>query len=107
MTSVEKTERARRQRRLAMHDQNNVFYAIALSLVILISWQYFFATSFLGKPTTNKTRQIGVTAPGARNRPQAPAIETQATAIPTAQRPQQASRQEALAKSQRVVIDTP
>ncbi len=35
-----------------MHDQNNVFYAIALSVVILISWQYFFATSFLGKPTT-------------------------------------------------------
>jgi YidC/Oxa1 family membrane protein insertase len=90
-----------------MHDQNNVFYAIALSVVILISWQYFFATSFLGKPTANKTPQIGVTAPGAGNRPQAPAIENQATAIPTAQRPQQASRQEALARSQRVVIDTP
>ncbi len=90
-----------------MHDQNNVFYAIALSVVILISWQYFFATSFIGKPTANKTPQIGVTAPGAGNRPQAPAIETQATAIPTAQRPQQASRQEALARSQRVVIDTP
>ncbi|HMH73019.1 MAG TPA: membrane protein insertase YidC, partial [Bradyrhizobium sp.] len=90
-----------------MHDQNNVFYAIALSVVILISWQYFFATSFLGKPTANKTPQIGVTAPGAGNRPQAPAIENQATAIPTAQRPQQASRQEALARSQRVVINTP
>lgn len=26
-----------------MHDQNNVFYAIALSAVVLITWQYFFA----------------------------------------------------------------
>ena len=34
-----------------MHDQNNIFYAIALSVVVLITWQYFFATSFLGKPS--------------------------------------------------------
>jgi YidC/Oxa1 family membrane protein insertase len=90
-----------------MHDQNNIFYAVALSVVILISWQYFFATSFLGKSTTNKTPQIGVTAPGAEIRPQAPAIETQSAAIPTTQRSQQTPRQEALARSQRVVIDTP
>jgi YidC/Oxa1 family membrane protein insertase len=90
-----------------MHDQNNIFYAVALSIVILISWQYFFATSFLGKSTTNKTPQIEVTAPGAEIRPRAPAIETQSAAIPTTQRPQQAPRQEALARSQRVVIDTP
>src|SRR5882757_2352179 len=32
-----------------MHDQSNVFYAIALSVFILITWQYFFATSFLGR----------------------------------------------------------
>ena len=37
-----------------MHDQNNVFYAIALSLFVLITWQYFFATSFLGKPAAPK-----------------------------------------------------
>ena len=90
-----------------MHDQNNIFYAVALSVVILISWQYFFTTSFLGKPTTNKTPQIDVTAPGAAIRPQTPAIETQSATIPTTQRPQQAPRQEALARSQRVVIDTP
>jgi hypothetical protein len=40
-----------------MHDQNNVFYAVALSLVILITWQYFFATSFLGKPAAPKAAQ--------------------------------------------------
>ena len=39
-----------------MHDQNNIFYAIALSVVVLITWQYFFATSFLGKPNAPKNR---------------------------------------------------
>ena len=46
-----------------MHDQNNIFYAVALSVVILISWQYFFATSFLGKPTARENLQIGASAP--------------------------------------------
>jgi len=76
-----------------MHDQNNVFYAVALSLVILITWQYFFATSFLGKPSAPKTSQTGVMAPRA--------------AIPSPQQFQQFSRQDALARSQRVAIDTP
>jgi len=86
-----------------MHDQNNVFYAVALSIVILITWQYFFATSFLGKPTTQKTSQIGVVAPDAGSRPQAQATGTQAVA--NTQQP--LLRQEALARSQRVAIDTP
>jgi YidC/Oxa1 family membrane protein insertase len=90
-----------------MHDHNNVFYAVALSLVILIAWQYFFATSFLGKPSTQKTAQIGVIAGGAEIRPQPQAIGTQATALPSAQRPQKFSRQEALARSPRVAVDTP
>src|ERR1700726_1415971 len=85
-----------------MHDQNNVFYAVALSIVILITWQYFFATSFLGKSTTPKTSQIGTMAPGAEIRPQ-----TQAVAIPPTQRSEQFSRQAALARSQRVAVDTP
>src|SRR3984893_13503480 len=85
-----------------MHDQNNVFYAVALSIVILITWQYFFATSFLGKSTTPKTSQIGTIAPGAEIRPQ-----TQAVAIPPTQRSEQFSRQAALARSRRIAIDTP
>jgi YidC/Oxa1 family membrane protein insertase len=85
-----------------MHDQNNVFYAVALSIVILITWQYFFATSFLGKPAAPKTSQTGTMAPGAEIRPQ-----TQAVAIPSTQRSEQFSRQAALATSQRVAIDTP
>jgi YidC/Oxa1 family membrane protein insertase len=90
-----------------MHDQNNVFYAVALSLVILITWQYFFATSFLGKPSAQKTSQIGMTAPGATIGPQPQAIAPQAAAIPSPQRSQPFSRQDALARSQRVAVDTP
>jgi YidC/Oxa1 family membrane protein insertase len=85
-----------------MHDQNNVFYAIALSVVVLITWQYFFATSFLGKPAAPKTSQIGTIAPGTEIRPQ-----TQTVAVPGTQRSEQFSRQQALARSQRIAIDTP
>src|ERR1700726_1596464 len=85
-----------------MHDQNNVFYAVALSIVILITWQYFFAPSFLGKPAAPKTSQTGTMAPGAEIRPQ-----TQAVAIPPTQRSEQFSRQAALARSRRIAIDTP
>jgi YidC/Oxa1 family membrane protein insertase len=92
-----------------MHDQNNVFYAIALSAVILITWQYFFATSFLGKPiapqTAPKTSQVGTISAGADVRPEAPAIRTPAPTTPGIQ--PQSSRQQALARSQRVAIDTP
>jgi YidC/Oxa1 family membrane protein insertase len=87
-----------------MHDQNNVFYAIALSVVLLISWQYFFATSFLGKPAANKTSQIGRVAPAMKIRPQAQANAAPVAALPNA--PQQPTRQQALARSQRVAIET-
>jgi YidC/Oxa1 family membrane protein insertase len=86
-----------------MHDQNNLFYAIALSVVLLISWQYFFATSFLGKPAANKTSQIGGVAPAAEIRPRAQANTAQAAVIPNAQ---QSTRQQALARSPRVAIET-
>ena len=58
-----------------MHDQNNVFYAIALSAVVLITWQYFFATSFLSKPAAPKTSQARAIAPGIETlRPQTQAV---------------------------------
>jgi YidC/Oxa1 family membrane protein insertase len=89
-----------------MHDQNNVFYAVALSIVILITWQYFFATSFLGKPAAPKAAQPGVIVSGtAIMRPQTQAVATPAETIASAQ--PQFSRQAALARSQRVAIDTP
>jgi YidC/Oxa1 family membrane protein insertase len=86
-----------------MHDQNNVFYAIALSAVVLITWQYFFATSFLGRPAAPKPVQVGVIASGAAISPPARAIEMQ----PALAAPLQPSRQAALARSRRVAIDTP
>jgi YidC/Oxa1 family membrane protein insertase len=97
-----------------MHDQNNIFYAIALSVVVLITWQYFFATSFLGKPSAPKNAsknapiisQIGAPAPGtAIIGPQAQA--TPAAAMPGMQPRQPVSRQRALARSERVAITTP
>jgi YidC/Oxa1 family membrane protein insertase len=89
-----------------MHDQSNVFYAVALSVVVLITWQYFFATSFLGKPAAPKASQPGVIASGAGIiRPQTQAVATPAATIPDARL--QFSRQQALARSQRIAIDTP
>jgi YidC/Oxa1 family membrane protein insertase len=88
-----------------MHDQNNIFYAVALSLFILITWQYFFATSFRGKQPAQKPSQIGTVGPATQIQPPAQAIGTQATAVPDTHRP--FSRQEALARSQRVAIETP
>src|SRR3984893_12770735 len=90
-----------------MNNQNNVFYAVALSLFILITCQYFFATSFVGKPSAQKTSQLGMIAPDAAIRPQPQAIAPQAAAIPGPRRSQPFSRQDALARSQRVAIDTP
>jgi YidC/Oxa1 family membrane protein insertase len=91
-----------------MHDQNNVFYAIALSAVILITWQYFFATSFLGKPAASKTSQPGAVASGSEViRPRAQPMATATKAIRSVKRSRQFTRREALARSQRVAIDTP
>jgi YidC/Oxa1 family membrane protein insertase len=96
-----------------MHDQNNVFYAIALSAVVLVTWQYFVATSFPSKPTAPKTSQARAVASGVEtNRPQTQALGTQILGTQTAttsdeQRFKPSSRQEALGRSQRVAIHTP
>jgi YidC/Oxa1 family membrane protein insertase len=101
-------EAAGRKRSFAMHDQNNVFYAIALSAVILITWQYFFATSFQSRPAATKIGQVGSVATGSETtRPQTQALATQTAPISDKQRFQPSSRQAALGRSQRVVIDTP
>jgi YidC/Oxa1 family membrane protein insertase len=90
-----------------MHDQNNLFYAIALSVVVLIMWQYFFATSFLGQPAAQKTPQVHLPASGAQLPRNAQALEIKAAADPGGQPLHPASRQTAIARSQRVAIDTP
>jgi YidC/Oxa1 family membrane protein insertase len=90
-----------------MHDQNNLFYAIALSVVVLIMWQYFFATSFLGRPAAQKPPQVNLPAAGSQLPRSVQAKGINAAADPGAQPRQPASRPTALARSQRVAIDTP
>jgi len=75
-----------------MHDHNNVFLAIALSVIILITWRYFFATSF---------------APSEGGRKAAPLDWQAPTVAATQQRQQDVSRQELLDRSPRVAIETP
>jgi len=86
-----------------MHDHNNVFYAVALSVVLLVSWQYFFATSFLGKPAANRTS----VAAGMVIGPRTQAVGTEAAAPASVARSRQLSRTEALARSARVTVETP
>jgi YidC/Oxa1 family membrane protein insertase len=88
-----------------MHDQNNVFLAIALSVIILITWQYFFATSFLHKEAGRKASQIDLLASDTGASPQVQLKQSEA--FPPAQQHQKASRQEALGRSPRVAIETP
>ena len=83
-----------------MHDQNNVFLAIALSVIILVAWQYFFATSFLHKEAGRKAPRIDMAEPHA-------GILEKLSEFPAAEQAQKASRQEALGRSPRVAIETP
>jgi YidC/Oxa1 family membrane protein insertase len=88
-----------------MHDQNNVFLAIALSVVILIAWQYFFATSFSHKEAARKAAQIDRLAPNAGMSPQVQVKQPEA--FPPPQQRQKVSRQQALDRSPRIAIKTP
>jgi YidC/Oxa1 family membrane protein insertase len=85
-----------------MHDQTNVFLAIALSIFILITWQYFYATSFrkeVGRSVLQVDQLARDASPQGQTKPSA--------AVPSMQLRQTASRQDALAWSERVGIETP
>ncbi len=85
-----------------MHDQTNVFLAIALSIFILITWQYFVASS-LRRDVDRGVAQGERLARDASSR-----IQTKlSAAVPSAQLRQTASRQDALAWSERIAIETP
>jgi YidC/Oxa1 family membrane protein insertase len=82
-----------------MHDHNNVFLAIALSVVILITWQYFFATSFAPRDAGRKPTQLDWAAskgPRAQGSPSG--------TLPSAR---EVSRQDILGRSPRLAIATP
>ncbi|BAE53160.1 membrane protein insertase YidC [Paramagnetospirillum magneticum] len=93
-----------------MNDQRNLFVAIAISVAILIGWQYFFPTA---KPPVEQAAQ----QQSAEQKASAPATApTPATASSPAQVPGSpaaaaaqpaATRADALGKSRRIAIQTP
>jgi YidC/Oxa1 family membrane protein insertase len=94
-----------------MSDQKNTILAIVLSGLVLLVWQYFFGLPQMEKQK-QQVQQQGqhqaqpVPAPDGRPQPQATA--PQAPGQPTAAPAGQAlTRQQALAASPRVTIDTP
>jgi YidC/Oxa1 family membrane protein insertase len=82
-----------------MSDQKNTLLAIALSLVVLLGWQYFFG---LGQMRPAQNQQQTQTTPNAPNTPVA--IPGQAA---NAAAPKELTREEALKQSARIPIDTP
>ncbi|GGC80185.1 membrane protein insertase YidC [Chelatococcus reniformis] len=90
-----------------MTDNRNLIFAIALSMAVLLGWQYFFAPPPPPPPShqppngQQTTAQTGQQPPGAPGQP-APGGLPQAPGMPAAE-----SREAALKRSPRVVIDTP
>jgi YidC/Oxa1 family membrane protein insertase len=94
-----------------MQDQKNTILAIVLSAIVLIGWQYFFAT-----PQANRQRQLAeqqrqeqlqqqpVAPAGTAGSPAANAPQTPGQAASTAA-PQ--ARDQVIASTPRVEIDTP
>jgi YidC/Oxa1 family membrane protein insertase len=86
-----------------MHDQSNLFLAIALSVVVLLTWQYLLATSFSHRQADRALQIDPLTLKVGTSQAQA----QQSELIASAQQGQRASRQEVLGRSPRVTIDTP
>ncbi|MEI6572819.1 MAG: membrane protein insertase YidC [Alphaproteobacteria bacterium] len=90
-----------------MQDSKNLILAIALSMAVLVGWQYFFGLPML-EGAKKQAEQMAQQS--AQTTPTTPA---QGTATPSASAPSTTapstllSREEALAASPRVIIDTP
>jgi YidC/Oxa1 family membrane protein insertase len=85
-----------------MSDQKNTILAIVLSALVFIGWQYFFGLPQMEKQkqVAQQQTQLQPPAPG-ESRPQAPGQ------VPATAPGAELSREDALAKSPRVRIDTP
>jgi YidC/Oxa1 family membrane protein insertase len=85
------------------NDQKNLILALALSLLVIVGWNYFFAAPKVqqARQTQSQLEQLGAKEPGARDAA-APAAEPNATTPP----PAAISRGDALAASPRIVVDT-
>jgi YidC/Oxa1 family membrane protein insertase len=95
-----------------MTDQKNTILAIVLSAIVLIAWQYFFAT-----PQANRQRQLAEQQhqEQLQQQPQAPAGTAGAPGVNAPQAPGQTAasaaapqpREKVLAATPRIAIDTP
>ena len=97
-------------------DQKNLFLAMGLSLLVIVTWQYFYAgpKQEQARQIAAQTQQAAPTAPGApaTTAPQTPGVAPAPTAgpagAPSAATPEAAqTREAALAASPRIKIDTP
>lgn len=87
-----------------MQDSKNLILTLALSMAILVGWQYFFGLPMFEaqKRSVESVATSAQSTPSASSTPaaQAPAVSTAAPATMT-------SREDALAASPRILIDTP
>ncbi len=83
------------------NDQKNLILAMALSLMVIVGWNYFFAQPKVqqARQTTSQLEQLG-------GKPADPAAPQPDLAALAPQLPPAVSRAEALAGSPRIVIDT-
>jgi YidC/Oxa1 family membrane protein insertase len=88
------------------HDTKNLLLAIALSLVVLLGWNYFYGMPKVAQRQPDATSQ-SAQAPTASPREGGPSVPNPATLPGTAQVPAVESREAALARSPRVRIDSP
>ncbi len=92
-------------------DNRNFFLAIALSILVIVGWQYFYAAPQLDKTRQTQTelaKPSTAPAPGSPDATPAasPAAPPQGGVTPTPAPDTQMSRVEALAASPRVKLDT-
>src|SRR6266545_3687986 len=97
-----------------MNDNKNTILAIVLSGLVLLVWQYFFGLPYLEKQKQaqqqpqQQAQQQSPPVAGVPARPQEPGSAAQLPTAPAAGQPgRPLSRAEALAKSQRIAVDTP
>jgi len=97
-------------------DQNNLMFAVALSILVLMGWQYFFARPEIEHQQAkqefnrqleaqNKGKTSSESPPNVAN---APSVSTPETAPKVGQHPESAkSREEILKSSARIKVETP
>ncbi|MDI6837794.1 MAG: membrane protein insertase YidC [Rhizobiaceae bacterium] len=95
-----------------MENKRNYFIAIALSVLIVLAWQFFYMNPKIEAQRQEQARiaEQAKTAPAASESPAAkPSAEAQVSgALPASgQATATATREEAIAKTARVAIDTP